>query len=279
MTRLTLLAVATLFATSTVICQETLSADKSKEPVAATAVTPAPIARHRTATLSLVGGYAIDMHSASDITLPDVPTCCVGYNGATGGGIVGGLGAELPLSEKLELVTRLTYHATSVTQTTNEPITVRNGNTTQEATIAHELTSQMSIVSLEPSVMFRITPSFGVYCGLRLGTLLGASYTQIERLDDAIAYDYSDGSGTRNASDGTINQTNAFQFGLLVGARYALPLNNDGTMSLVPEIAYSPLFTSVLSTGTWSINSLRLLVGFSYNLMSSESEASPLRPK
>jgi opacity protein-like surface antigen len=233
----------------------------------------------RVLSIGLVGGYAIDFRSASDLVLPDVPTCCPGYDGATGGGFVGGLGIELPLSPSLELVTRLTYHSSSVTQTTQEPITVRQGNQAVQSHIDHELITSLSIISLEPAVAFRFGESFSLLGGVRAGMLMSAGYEQLERLDEKIAYDYDGGSGVRNESSGDINGTSAFQFGLVLGARYALPLNSSKTLSLIPEVQFSPLYTSLIEGQSWSVSSLRFMLGINYAIMSTKAEASPLAPR
>lgn len=260
--------------------QETISIDKTTEVDTGKVVRIEPPSTPvRTLSLEAFGGYAVDMNSASDLALPNIPTCCPGYDGATGGGFVGGLGMQLPLSNTLEFVGRLTLHSTSVTQASTEAIKVRDGNTTIDATINHELTSSMAIVSVEPAVLYKLSEGFGLLAGFRVGSLMSATYAQQEKLDDGIAYDYSDGSGIRNSSSGNIPQTSVLQFGMVFGARYALPLNASKTFHLVPEVQYSPLFTSFISGQSWSVSSLRMMVGVVYDLTTKKVSANPLRPK
>ncbi|RPI66923.1 MAG: hypothetical protein EHM43_10445, partial [Ignavibacteriae bacterium] len=158
----------------------------------------------RTMSLGLFAGYAMDFHSADAMTLPEVPSCCPGYDGGTGGGLVAGLTIEFPISSSLELVTRLSYHGSNVTMTTDEPITVRDGNTTMTGTITHELKTQTTIIAIEPAVEFRVGKGLGILGGIRAGTLLSATYDEQEILDPSIPYDYQGGSGVRNASSGDI---------------------------------------------------------------------------
>ncbi len=263
--------------------QEIISIDQVSDDTIAAVITAPPMVTKRILSVGLLGGYSMDLNRAADLSLPNVPTCCPGYDGATGSGFVGGLGFELPLASQLELVTRLTYHSTSVTQLTEEPITVRQGNQAVQAVIEHELTSSFSILSLEPAVLFTFgdEPSmgFGLLGGVRFGMLLGASYSQLERLDESIAYDYDGGSGVRNESEGEITGTSALQMGILIGARYALPLNASRTLSLVPEVQFSPLFTSVVEGQSWSVSSFRFMLGVNYAITSTKAEASPLAPR
>lgn len=268
-----------LFCITATYAQETLTIEKKKseETILAPAVEER-LKPQRMFSLGAFGGYALDINAASELVLPDIPSCCPGYDGAMGGGFVGGLGIELPLSNSLEFVGRLTFHATSVSQTKLEPITVRQGNQAVSANITHELTSSMSVLSVEPLLLFKLGERFGLVGGLRAGMLMGATYDQQERLDESIPYTYN-GSAVRNASSGTLPQTSAFQLGLVLGARYALPMNAAGTLRLVPEVQFSPLFTSIISGQSWSVHSLRMMLGLQYDLMRMVPEASPLSPR
>src|SRR5690606_9990045 len=138
--------------------QQTISIDKTSEPDTSKSVrvTP-PSPPTRILSVEALGGYAMDMNSTADLVLPNIPTCCPGYNGASGSGFIGGLGLHLPISSNLDLVTRLTFHSTSVTQSSTEAIKVRDGNQAIDATILHELTSTMSIAAIEPSVLYKLT--------------------------------------------------------------------------------------------------------------------------
>lgn len=253
--------------------QETITAQETIEKTDFDSV----YAVTRTFSLGVVGGYSLDFHGATDMKLPEVPSCCPGYGGGTGGGPVIGLSFGLPIGDDLTLLTRLTYQGSGVAMSTTEPITVRVGNEAVASTINHELTSSLSFISLEPAVEFRLD-DLGLVGGLRIGTLMGASYEQIETLDPSIPYDFPGGVGVRNPSSGDISGTSAFQFGLLLGARYHLPMNNDKTLELVPEIQFTPLFTSVLTDQSWSVSSLRFMVGFSYYFTERSKTASPLKP-
>lgn len=265
------------------MAQETLTTEAPKKPEP-----PATIEKtaydtvypsKRILSLGLVGGYAVDFHSADAMTLPEVPSCCPGYDGGTGGGFLFALALELPLSTSLELVTRLSYHGSTVTMTVDEPITVRDGNSTRTANITHELTSTLTFVSLEPAVEFRLGERFGLIGGVRLGTLLGATYDEQEILDPSIPYDYQGGSGVRNQSSGDISGTSSFQFGLILGARYRLPMNADETLMLIPEAQFVPMFSSVLADQTWTVSSLRFMIGVSYALTTRANVDSPLYPR
>lgn len=229
-------------------------------------------------SVGLLGGYSLDMNLADNLTLPGVPSCCGGYNGGVGGGMVGGLGFELPVSNALDIMARLTFHSSGVTQTSLEPVTVRDANATRTGNITHTLTTSVTLITLEPIIGYNLSPSLVLLGGLRLGTLMGGTYDQKEELDPALAYSYTNGTGVRNAATGDFLNPSSFQMGLLLGARYNLPLNTTRTFVLTPEVQFVPMFTGFIGGESWSASSVRLVIGLNYSFISIKKEATPLLP-
>ncbi len=242
--------------------------------------TPPPevLVDKRIMSVGLLGMYNMSVHSATALKLPGIPSCCPGYEGATGGGMALGLEVSLPIGNELEFIARAMYQASSGTMTFDEPVTVRINNKAVESFFTHELKSTLTFFMLEPGVEYAITENFRVVGGLRLGALASSTYTQKETLDPTLPYDYSDGSGVRNDTQGDITGTSAFQFGVFAGVRYHIPLNKKRTFEIVPEVHFAPLFTSVMSEASWSVMSARFGIGIIYNLSKSARVSNPLKP-
>jgi opacity protein-like surface antigen len=277
---LTFLSVMLMLTAST-FAQETTSGAEPPKPQETT-IKPAPapiVVEKRTVSVGLFGGYSLDMHNATDLKLPDVPSCCPGYNGGSGGGPILGLSFDLPLSPDLELVGRLTYHSTAVDQTTSEPITVRVENEPVRSSIEHTLSTTTSFISIEPAVAFRVVGDLSILGGFRIATLLNMSYDQRSVLDPSIPYDFEGGSGVRDASTGDVQTTSSVNFGIIIGARYALPLNTRKTLVLFPEAQFAPMLTSLVDAQSWTMSSFRFMLGLSYAFTRSERQASPLNPE
>ncbi len=257
-----------------------------------TITTPAPVPQEtiektdyeqtyqtRSVTFGAFAGYSLDFHSADQLTLPNVPTCCDGYDGGTGGGVFLGISMNFPIASNLDLLGRLSYHGSSVTMTSEEPITVRQGNTAVPASITHELTASLGTLgTLDAGLIYRISPAFRALAGIRTGLILSSTYEQREVLDPDIAYDYDGGAAIRNESSGDITDVSAFQLGMFVGLQYALNLDRSETLHLIPEVQFAPMFTNIVSGEQWSMSSVRFMLNFTQTLFSVEKRSTPLKP-
>lgn len=268
--------VAALFIISvaTTIGQETISQEAPKK--AAPLVVSAP---QRAFTIGVTGAYGLMLNSVSEFVLPTVPTCCAGYSSTTGGGFIGGAEFDLPIASGIDLVGRLVYQSSGATFSASEPTTVRVGNQAVQTSFEHSLQTTTSFVMLEPMLDYRVTGGLSLFAGVRLGTTLSATYTQKEAFSDpSIPFDYADGTAVRNNTSGDIPNTSGFQMGLIFGTRYRLPMNAAGSISLVPELSFSPMFTNVVTDASWKISPIRFGLSILFDVMSEERSASPLKP-
>jgi|GEM_PF-461613 len=242
-----------------------------------------PVARKASSwwAIGAHGGMNVSMHSAAFSGLPGVPSCCPGFSSASGGGFYGGLETDIPISPAVTMLVRLGYNSNAGTFEATEPTTVRINNTVENTTFKHTLNTTVSGVMLEPAAEWRVVAGLGLVGGVRLGLLMSGTYDQKETFTDpSIPYEYlSTNSATNNASSGSITQLNTLQFGLLLGARYHLPLNAESTFELVPEAFYAPMFTQNVTGTDWSTSSIRLGLGVLYKFMIYPTDSNPLAPK
>ncbi len=259
------------------VAQETMSQPR---PEPTKIVEPAPVTvDQRQFSVGLTGAYAITVNGTPGFTLPTVPTCCASYSSTSGTGVILGGVIELPLASKLELSARVLFQSASVTFATNEETTIRVANTVESTTLRHTLESSQGYVFVEPVLAYRIAGGLDVMAGLRIGTVLSATYSQDERLvDPTQPVRFEDGTTVRNATSGDLPNTSSVQAGALIGLRYMLPMNAAGTLQLVPEISYAPMFTNLVSDASWSVSPLRIGASILFSISKKVEEKSPLRP-
>jgi hypothetical protein len=241
---------------------------------------PAPATRSvRTLSVGLSGAYGVMLNSTDGFTLPQAPTCCSEYTGTSGGGVIIGLDASIPLASTLDLGIRLAYQTSSTSFVTDEQVTVRDGSSTTQTAFRHTLETSLGMLVLEPVADWRVAGGLSLIGGIRLGTMLSGTYTQTEAFaDPSVPYDFPDGRAVRNESSGDINDLAGLQMGLVIGARYRLPMNAEGSLHLVPEVSYSPMFTDVVENVSWSVSPIRIGVGILFDLTRMEAGSTPLKP-
>lgn len=262
---------------SAAVAQETMTQPRP-EPTKAPEPPPAMV-EERQFSVGLTGAYGIMLNGTPGFTLPTVPTCCASYASTSGSGILLGGVLELPLSSSLELSARVLFQSASTTFTTDEPTAVRVGNTTESTTLRHTLETSQGFVFVEPVAAYRVGGGLQILAGLRVGTVLSATYSQDERLTDpTMPVRFEDGTTVRNATSGDVPNTSAFQVGAVIGLRYMLPMNASKTLHLVPEISYAPMFTNMVSDASWSVSPLRIGASILFSVTKKVEEKSPLRP-
>lgn len=213
----------------------------------------------------------------SNFRLPTVPSCCPGFEGTSGGGLLLGAELMLPLSDGLEFGARIVFQSSTADFTAAEPITVRVGNEAKSTAINHSLSISSGLLMIEPTINYGLGESLMLVGGLRLGTVMSSTYDQSEKLaDPTLPYDFRNGSALWNSSATTTPNTSPFQFGALVGlrGRFKIP----GGISILPEVSYAPSFTSMLSDATWSVTPLRFGVGLLFDVTRLEAAATPITP-
>ncbi len=270
------LCAAVLLTCGTIHAQRVLS---SPDPVAKPAPPVDANVPNAVVRLGITGGYNLGLHSADAMKLPTIPSCCPGYTSTTGGGVALGAEAAFVASETIDILARLIYQTAAATMTTDEPTTIRDANGTRETALRHTLTSSLGMLFLEPGVEYRLASGLGFMGGIRVGILMNATYTEKEAFaDPSVPYDYSDGSGVNNASEGDLPEKNAMQFGVFIGARYHLALNSANTFHLVPAFEFAPLFSNIVKETSWSVSSFRASVGLTVTLNRYEALGNPLKP-
>lgn len=262
---------------SVVVSQETMTQPRP-EPTKAPEPPPAMIDQ-RQFSVGLTAAYGMMVNGTPGFTLPAAPTCCSSYGSTSGSGLLLGGVFELPLSSSLVLSTRVLYQSASTTFTVDDQVPARVGTGPGTAILRHTLESSQGFVFVEPVAAYRIAGGLNVLAGLRVGTVLSATYSQDERIADPTQpVRFDDGTTVRNATAGDLPNTSALQAGAVIGLRYVLPMNANGTLQLVPEVSYAPMFTNLVSDASWTVSPLRVGISVLFGVMKKVEEKSPLRP-
>lgn len=214
----------------------------------------------------IYGAINLNLHSADFIGLPGIPSCCPRYESGSGIGLGGGLYYSFPISETFDIYLKVAYTDLSGLLSRTEPTVVsdRNGNNTI-GEFEHSVDAKITSVGLAPMLSYKISNSFRVNAGFRVGSLLSKTYEQKEEINKpSFGTFFGSNSRVRNEESGDIPEAASIEAAILLGASYDLPLNKDWTWFLVPEVHYGLGLTPIASGESWNVNGLQGAIGIKW---------------
>lgn len=227
--------------------------------------------------IGVFGQFGLNLHSGNFYGLPEAPSCMeldsAGLGGDLGFGLGGGLLFELPLSPQWFLEARVGYSSIGARLESRADLgpTLAITSESDTATVIskHLLDASLGLVGggvtigwrpFTVPVTFRLGPDVGIF--------MQKSYTQQEELVEPSSASFIGPSGEntriRNTATGDIENTGV-QIAGTVAVDYELPLNDDRTLLLVPEVRYSFPFTKVRSDLDWRIHRMRGGIAVKYS--------------
>ncbi len=229
-------------------------------------------------------GFLADLnlngHNPDFRKLPGVPNCCPKYDKGSGTGFsLGGL-IQFPLSTSLNLHFRLGYSDIGGKLTGDEVKEFSNpdNNGTIAGVIRHTIEAGLTVLTLEPGIDFKLLGDFYIGAGLDAGLLMTKTFGQKEEIvSPADRITYANGAKSYLVNSGDIPDAPALMLALTGRLYYELPLNENNTLRLVPEISYSLGLTSIVDSASysWKINPLKF--GLALKFSPEKTDEPPLR--
>ncbi len=194
-----------------------------------------------------------------------------------------GLGADLPVVEKLRGGLRLNLSHASLTYQAGEtvPIATEDGEI-YRASLAHELRGTFTVIEIQPYLRFEPLSWLSLRVGIPVSFALSTDYLQTVRFTDPEGLPFVDGSIEQVSGQGQIPNTSTI-FGVSFGAEGKLPLSSAENLFLVPHVGFTSMFNSVNADGAFTAQSLTIGVGVRYILGATTnietSEVIPVRER
>lgn len=209
--------------------------------------------------LGVFFGVNLNNYTANNLQgLPGFPSCCPGYEGGSGVGIVAGGLVEYPFTNLFSLGARL-YLATYNGALKDEEVTTVDVNGFAETAIfEHRINADIWTVAIEPVAMFNVTPEFSVFAGLRGDYAFKKDFHQQERIlspDDIL---YENNSQERLTFEGELPDAASFYGSIVAGASYDIEIGEKGEWVVSPEVSFWYGPTPVIANESWKIHGLRL---------------------
>lgn len=204
--------------------------------------------------------------------LEGVINCNTFYTSGSGTGLGGGLFYEHTIAGPIALGIRGQYRQANTTLISSEHTAIAVDGVETAARIDHTLDASLGVVALQPLLRYAMVGGLAFSTGLELGYTIQHTFEQRETLEQpADAGAFLNGGRTRNVQTGEIPNANKFIMSWTAGLSYALPLNADNTLQLVPELSYRHPLTPVVQGITWTISSFTGGIGIRFVIPPSPS--------
>lgn len=181
-----------------------------------------------------------------------------------------GIEMAVPVAQRLLVGASINYIDQSATLEHDEQLPLIVNGVEQNGTDRHTVTATLRSLGIEPLVSYEPLKSLFLSAGARLSYMVTREYSQDERIMggtgtflDSMGNDSH--SQIRNQNSGSIPQASALAAQLVVGIRYELPIDRNGTLFLVPDVSYRAALTNVASGIQWKPNSLGIGLGVTFS--------------
>jgi outer membrane protein OmpA-like peptidoglycan-associated protein len=218
--------------------------------------------------IGLMGGAAYNAHDASFSKLGTFASCCPVFGSTTSWGPTLGAYVAVPLSKAFRLHARVLTSSEGATMTYDESSFVadlRDSARVVPALFRHALTSSITTIGLEPTITWNPFWTVEVGLGARFGYTATARFSQTETMIEPEDFGSYLGTGrtwVNHAAD--IPDATALRVGMLAVLRASLPLNQDASLVLAPEVGYISDGSRIAAGVPWRVNQLRATIGLGW---------------
>lgn len=216
-----------------------------------------------------LSGIGLSLHGAlishkGDFTLPNAPTCCVGYTDASSFGVSVGAFFRQEITKHARLTLRGSYIPFDGTFNTSESLLL-SGQV--PGVVDHELETRIGVLAGEALVDVRLPARIRVMGGLSFGSFMSSTFSQSETLVEPVAGTFENGRRVRNEQNNVeMSGLAGAVMGLVGGIGMDLPLTVNHSVVLTPELLYTHPLGDNLENGSWTTSVIRAGVSLAFNL-------------
>ncbi len=218
--------------------------------------------------------YGLLYNDADFRGLPGIPNCCPLFSTSTGRGYMLDLYYDYPLYRDLSLNLGLSFGYNISVFTATEKTSVFYNGETVEGAFEHTMSTFITDFSVNPAIYYNFWDRLSFGAGLRIGSHLYKNYSQKETISEpADAGTFLDENGedsgkrTRNEYSGSMPVSNNVFYSVDFSLRYELPLNRDGSLTLIPNVTYEIGLNDYLAGLKWKQNSVHFGLSVAFEVV------------
>ena len=218
--------------------------------------------------VGVFGGIAFNRHAVDIPSFFPFVCCPENVQSGSGEGITIGVQYKQAVNDRLYLLGRIAYltHDVVLVGTTAKPTQVLSELDEIVLTRRQEVAMDIASLTTAVHVGYRVYDELSVQAGLQVDSFTGIDYVYTEKLLSDEYRWVNNPNNERIADKGELSDLlrNDYQYGLVFGIRYEIPLYPAPRLILAPELQYNHYFTDVMPEADWQARSYLAFVSLSY---------------
>ncbi len=219
------------------------------------------------------GGMNYNIYNASFSEIPGFSKPPATFSASNEIGIHFGAFFQIPITEKVFLLPRISYFQSPSQLEAFEPTTFIVFGVPTPGVFKHTISAQLATVSFEALFGYRLFSTFDLFAGSSIGYYLGNNFNQTEEVFTPDSVRFLPGVITRNPRSGEIPNVTLQSF-VIGGAKYSFASNN---LIIGPEISYYYPLQNISESVNWNYSSIRLSISIG-RILKNEPNVLPIQP-
>ncbi len=218
--------------------------------------------------IGIILDYGLPGGVKSFSSLRGTANCCTDYEEFAGQTFGAGLQYYFPVNPKWSIRLKIGYYTNNLELRDVEDEQINVGGVLFDGQFAHNLSINYSNYFTQIVVGYVVIEDMTIVVGGKLMLNSELKYEQYERIirpeDRGVFVDTE--TRTRNELSGEISNLNKVIPAFTIGACYDLPLNENRSAILSPEIAFESNFLSLIKDSDWNMYSIHFGITISINI-------------
>ncbi len=247
-------------------------------------------------SMGVFGGAGINIHFLNISGIPGIENSRVIFDNSIGFGYNFGLFYSFPIQDNLDISIRGVYASKGANLSVVDDVKFspqldariidENGKGV-DGQIQYNLETGIFTAGIEPILQYKASDQFRIGAGIRLAYTISGDYYQYEEIlspDYGLLSDPENNETARILVRGEgdlaeIKEITKIDLGLVLQSSYDMPLNENNTLFLVPELRFTLGLLSLTPENAWILSQLSGGIGLRYSPRELIPPPPPPKPK
>lgn len=217
--------------------------------------------RHPDLSFEAMPSYSIESYAVEMAGLPGIPSCCPAFESGSGSAPGFAITAGRHITDRLRLVGSAGVALSSGSFSALEQKMVDGGNGGVVGTFEHRIDVSRTTLRLAPGAEYDLFNGLFAFASAPIRFTVGGSFEQNETILSPGNIRFENDRRARLEESGSIPDLTRLGIDIAFGLGYALPLDDDGGLALVPRAGMRFGLSEIVAGTSWRTTDLEFGLG------------------